>query len=154
MKYLIIKCESLADQYECDANRIPVCITEDKEKYWKLNYEIYSINDDGSFTLVKESDEAGDKGIAIYYWYDRTEDPMKDPPHILEKFPRDKRKTWGLKKVTKYAKKYNFKEKTEFIDSYQDIVREIKNCGCYGDVINGKYTCIGEYRDDRFSIDY
>lgn len=41
MKYLIIKCEELMDAYECDANRIPVCITEDICKYQEYGFEIY-----------------------------------------------------------------------------------------------------------------
>lgn len=58
MKYLIIKCKELADQFECDAERIPICITDDMSKYnYRYGYEIYKINNDGSLTLIKEYDE-------------------------------------------------------------------------------------------------
>lgn len=58
MKYLIVKCKELADQFECDADRTPICITDDISKYhYKYGYEIYKINNNGSLTLIKEYDE-------------------------------------------------------------------------------------------------
>lgn len=58
-KYLIVKCEPLNDQYECDANRIPLCITEDwKSVIPKCEFEVYKINGDGSIgKRVKEWDD-------------------------------------------------------------------------------------------------
>lgn len=53
MKYLIIKCEELADQWECDANRTPVCITDDYSIYG-LGYEVYELQADSTFKLIKE----------------------------------------------------------------------------------------------------
>lgn len=58
---LIVKCDPLDDQYECDANRIPLFVyaeTEAIEKYGdKFGYEIYSIRTDGMLELEKEYDE-------------------------------------------------------------------------------------------------
>lgn len=56
-KYLIIKCEELNDQYECDADREPICLTDDYNKYNKWGYEIYGINDDNSLTKLKSYNE-------------------------------------------------------------------------------------------------
>lgn len=58
-QYLIIQCELLNDQYECDADRIPVCICSEKkakEEYWGREWEWYEIKSDGSLTLVKQYD--------------------------------------------------------------------------------------------------
>ena len=58
-KYLIVKYEPLNDQYECDANRIPLCITEDwKNKAFDCEFEVYEINEDGNICKrVKEWDD-------------------------------------------------------------------------------------------------
>lgn len=53
MKYLIIECEELHDQFECEANRTPVCMTDDFYKFNKIGYEIYKLCDDGTFKLIK-----------------------------------------------------------------------------------------------------
>lgn len=46
-----------SDEYDCTVLRTPLCITDDKQKFWKYGYEIYSINDDGFLTLIKDYDE-------------------------------------------------------------------------------------------------
>ena len=54
-KYLIVRCYSLNDQYECDANRYPVCLTNTPDTYSPTNedfYEIYEIKADGSIGEV------------------------------------------------------------------------------------------------------
>ena len=59
-KYLIVKCEELNDQWECDANRDPLCVIyEDKipNKYKQYGYEIYEIFDNGSLALRQEYDQ-------------------------------------------------------------------------------------------------
>ena len=53
MKYLIIKCIPLSDQYECDADREPVCITNDTTAYEGKSYDIYEIHNDGSLELIQ-----------------------------------------------------------------------------------------------------
>ena len=59
-KYLIVKCEPLNDQYECDANRIPLCITEDwKNKAFDCEFEVYEIDEDGN--ICKRVKEWGDE---------------------------------------------------------------------------------------------
>lgn len=57
MKYLIIKCVSLSDQYECDAYREPVCVTNDITPYEKKSYDIYEIHNDGSLELIQSYED-------------------------------------------------------------------------------------------------
>ena len=62
MKYLVIKCEELSDQYECDAFRKPLCVTDDISKWEaKFGYEIYRICENGKLRLIKEYDDYGRK---------------------------------------------------------------------------------------------
>ena len=55
MKYLIVKCEELNDQWECDAYRTPVYICDKiPNKYKGYGYEHYEIHPNGSLKLVKD----------------------------------------------------------------------------------------------------
>lgn len=58
-KYLVMKCRELDDQYECDVERFPICITDN----WKAF--------DGMFPMeVYEIEENGNIGKRIREWDD------------------------------------------------------------------------------------
>lgn len=63
MKYLIIKCYELSDQYECDADRVPVCVTNNCDSYINYGYEIYEINADGTLTLIQNYYDYEDQSL-------------------------------------------------------------------------------------------
>lgn len=54
MKYLVIKCVELNDQFECDADRIPICVCDNYRKYNKKGYEIYKIGENGELVLIHD----------------------------------------------------------------------------------------------------
>ena len=54
VKYLIVRCDPLSDQYECDANRTPICVTDDYHNYSEDDYEVYAIYKDGRIKIVRE----------------------------------------------------------------------------------------------------
>ena len=54
MKYLIIKCQVLNDQSECDVDRTPLLITDDFDDFDCYDYEIYEIKENGTLELIKE----------------------------------------------------------------------------------------------------
>ena len=58
MKYLIVKCKLLNDQFECEADRRPFCLTDDwkKDRPKKGYYEVYEITPTNKFKLIKEMD--------------------------------------------------------------------------------------------------
>lgn len=54
-KYLIVECNELSDPYECDADRIPLGITDDISLWSRIaGYEIYRIKSDGKVEMVKD----------------------------------------------------------------------------------------------------
>ena len=57
MQYLIVKCTCLNDQWECDADRQPICITENYSYYDEFGYEIYEIDKEGNLKLTREWEE-------------------------------------------------------------------------------------------------
>ena len=53
-RYLIIKCAELSNTFECDANRTPICLTNDFDKFNRYGYEIYEVQKNGEFKLIKD----------------------------------------------------------------------------------------------------
>ena len=51
-KYLIVKCLPLDVQFECDADRTPICLTDNYTDFLEYGYEIYELQDDNSFELI------------------------------------------------------------------------------------------------------
>lgn len=60
-KYLIIKCNELSDQYECDADRFPVCLVDDWADFNKYGYEVYEVLKNNTFKLIKNYELVGKK---------------------------------------------------------------------------------------------
>ena len=54
VNYLIVKCVALCDQWECEYDRTPICITDDYSKYDAEHYEVYAIYKDGRIKLFRE----------------------------------------------------------------------------------------------------
>ena len=52
--YLVVECNELSDQYECDADRTPICVTKNYKRYDRSGYEIYEIMSDGKLKLIKD----------------------------------------------------------------------------------------------------
>lgn len=68
--YLIVECNELSDQYECDADRIPTLIlinpNQSDLKKFKYGYEIYETSADGHLEKIQNYDipfEDGDEEI-------------------------------------------------------------------------------------------
>lgn len=62
MKYLIVECIPLNDQYECEADRIPLRVVDDYSDYQRYGYDIHRILPDGTFECIQD-----------YYDYEREE---------------------------------------------------------------------------------
>jgi hypothetical protein len=137
--YLIVKCEPLNDQYECEADRTPICLTEDYSSYGR-GYEVYEVMKDNSLKLIKEYDEAKERGIAIFI-----SDDFEDftPKHVYEKFSITREEVTA-KKVKKWKSKYHLE------GSVEEILSDIRHCGRYGEDMPNGFLIIGEYSDDVY----
>lgn len=58
--YLVVAATPLADDWETDAEREPLCITTNTDPYDGEGYEVYQIKSDGTLEQIKE------------YWEDYT----------------------------------------------------------------------------------
>lgn len=140
-KYLVIKCDELGDQYECDANRTPVCLTNDVEQFG-YGYEIYEIAQNGALKLVKGYEESREEGMAIVIYELDGDENIIDIP---KKFKDKTRKDFDTpKKIKEVAQMCGFTEDLEV------IANEIKTCGEYGEVVDGAWVVFGDYEDDRY----
>ena len=59
--YVIVKCEELSDQFECDADRIPLLVLvniqpEELKKFKKYGYEIYVATIGGTLKKIQRYD--------------------------------------------------------------------------------------------------
>jgi hypothetical protein len=145
MKYLIIKCKELGDQFECDADRTPICVTNDYSKYG-YGYEVWEIHSNGSLTKIKEYEDSLEEGMALYRWKEEN-DPREEEPEILHK---DKGKTRDITKS--FAKK--LKQEVGFKESVNEIFQDIESRGSHAEELNGYWVVYGEYIDNNFSIGY
>ena len=147
-KYLIVKCEELGDQWECDADRTPVCMTDDYEKFNKWGYEIYELLPHGGFKLVKEYDYSSNEGVAIYKW-NSTETIEDNPPDIIfEKFKNKNRDFFTKSRIKKLKAEYNLTE------TVNNIFKEISCFGSYGEEKDGGWFVIGGYIDDFYYLGF
>ena len=149
MQYLVIKCEELNDQYECDANRVPICITEDISKYG-FGYEIWKIEKNGKLTLHKEYEESTESGMALYKWEDESDldEKILPPPTVVERYANKTRDDFTEAFFRELKAKVNFE------DSVKDIYTDVRQCGSHGETIDGQWVVFGEYNDNQYSLGY
>ena len=70
-KYLIVRCVTLGDQYECDADRTPITMVEDWEKWAKetdvdYRFEVYELLPNGEFELIRHYEELGFQDVSTF----------------------------------------------------------------------------------------
>lgn len=144
-EYLIVKCEALGDQWECDARRIPLCIVNDYSNYG-LGYEVWERKADNSFERIKDYEEALEEGFALYSW-DEDEEETEKP------IVQYKKAGWTRNNITKtFVKK--LKQEVGFRETVKDIFIDIINCGSHGEIINKRWVVFGEYMDSHFTCGY
>lgn len=146
-KYLIIKCDELGDQWECDANRTPVCLTDNYDKYNKRGYEVYQIKTNGTFELIRNYEDITNERMCLYYWNDENTVEEQKPDKIIEikKGNRDNVTTSLIKKI---------KQEYHFTETIKQIERDIRCCGCHSELINNKWVVFGEIFDDWYPYGY
>lgn len=153
MLYLIMRCDELGDQYECDADRTPITLVENW-KDWAKNhtpdyaYEVWQYNNDGTFSCIKDYNDV-EEGMALYYW-DEDEDPEENRPHIIANFPSTTRKSTIPSIVKQTIKKgaYTWNGKT-------GVDNDLSNCGHITWYNKEKrYYVYGEYRGNHYIVGY
>lgn len=100
--YLIMECRELGDQWECDADRSPVTLTEDWKQWYNETkpfypFEIYEFVDN-KFSCIKDYTTSIEKGMAFVYY------TQNDSPVVIEKFPNRTRNSQVPAHIMKRAK--------------------------------------------------
>lgn len=145
MMYLIVECRALNDQFECDADRTPICVTEDYSKYNKYGYEVYEIKEDGSLKLIRDYEDISEEYICVCIWNDLNEvDDRTCEPDEFIKITNGDRNEVTKSMVKKIKKQYGFTE------SLNEIYDFIQWSGDYGEEINGKWIAFGEGFDNSY----
>ena len=142
MKYLIIKCDELNDQYECDANRTPITMTDNWMEWYKKTspdyyFEVYEFKNN-EFILVKDYETSMEQGMAFVMFDDDDEDEFT----IIERFPNFDRNKSMPKALRKRALKG---------EDFDDCLR---NCGYVSWFEKGTLYAYTEYYDNRINTPY
>lgn len=143
MKYLIMKCEELDDQNECDVYREPITMTDNWKEWFKTvkpNYlfEVYEYKNK-EFKCIKEYYSAMEEGMVVV-WFD--EDTPEGEFNVLER----------LVGYSRYdPMPYGIREWAEKCDDFDD---SLKNCGFVSWTEDDKYYAYTEYADNRIYPPY
>lgn len=146
-KYLVVKCDELGDQWECDADRQPICLVEDYGKYDVMGYEIYEIQEDGTFELIRHYNDVERELICVYWWEDaedKFERVEKWKPDKLDVIIEGTREDVTLDLIKKIKIKYHF------ADTVEEIERDIQCSGNHSEMINNEWVVFGETFDEFY----
>lgn len=154
--YLIMGCQELYDQFECDCDRTPLALTdnwqewirinkEETNKYVEYNIEVWEQTEDG-FKVVKPWGEAYDTGMALIY-YRRSENKLI--AHVVRKFSNLERCDNPPEFVKSYLEKH-----TNFEAAEVDTWAELKQDGFIGGFTNTVDEDIIYYYCEYWDYDY
>ena len=159
VKYLIMKCEELFDQYECDAAREPMFLVDDWEKWYHDNlpsykFEVYEFVDDKECTLKKSYEESMDYGMALYFW-DTDDNHEEVAPTVIahyKNYDRNKKvpdKVWEVFRQGAY-----WADGDEYTE--EEFKNDLKGSGyaSWDDKEHQKYWVYGHYEDGRYCLGY
>lgn len=143
MKYLIMKCEELNDQYECDADRTPITMTDNWKTWYKDNnpnycFEVYEYKNN-HFTCVKDYSTSMENGM-VFVWFD--EDTPVCEFNVITRFPNYNRDMPMPKDLYARAK------------MGEDFDDSLSNCGYVSWNEGDRYYAYTEYYDNRISCPY
>ena len=138
MKYLIMKCEELSDQYEYDANRSPVTLTNDWQAWYEntqpnYQFEVYKIINN-EFTLIKEYETPIKEGMVFAFYPDDSETAT-----AIKKFPGMSRHDTVPEEIMKRIAN----------GEDADEIECLENCGYISWFENNVVYCWTEYYDNR-----
>lgn len=146
-KYLIVECVELGDQWECDADRTPICVVDDYSKYSDGGYDIYKINSDGSLTLIQDYTKCKTY-FAVCRWDDLDSLEEVDPDFVLRLEKIESRDDF-TKEMCK-----TFKELYHFEDDVEEIYTDLIQTGEHAEEIDGQWVVIGEVIGKRYPLGY
>lgn len=142
MQYLIVRCDELGDQWECDCDRTPIQLTEDWKEWYKTNkpdyrFEVYKY-ENNEFEIIKDYETSMEEGMALYYWEEDEDDLAA--PHVVKKWPNRTREDSIPKEVLRFKKFFE-----------EDYKLYLKCGGAFSYSKDNRLYVYGEYRDSIYS---
>lgn len=143
MKYLIMKCEELRDQYECDAARTPITMTDNWKTWYKDNnpdyyFEVYEYKNN-HFTCIKDYTTSTENGM-VFVWFD--ENTPEYEFNVITRFPDYNRDMPIPKDLYARAK------------MGEDFEDALSNCGYISWNEGDTYYAYTEYHDNHICCPY
>lgn len=146
MKYLIVKCVELGDQWECDADRVPMYMTDDWESNMPKDYrfEVYEVQTNGTLEKIKDYDFPMESGM-VWGYYDNI---RSNNFHILTKYKDRTREDKIPKKIRTILR-----EETDCVEVSSSWVRSSGYISGIAEK-DDKFYVYGEYSDNIMPIGY
>lgn len=153
--YLIMRCDELSDQWECDADRTPIAIVDDWKKWFDeqkpLDYlfEVYEW-DGKNMTNVKDLYIPMDEGMVLCFWEDGSIDDAR--PVILQQWSGRTREDKIPHSVWIEISEFLASDDNVAGDTYKTVMDSIKSTGEYSwqtETDDGLFV-YGEYSDNRY----
>ena len=151
--YLIVKCEELNDQYECDADRTPITLTENWGAWFSevtpdYAFEVYELRDN-EFVRIKDYDTPIESGMALYYW---TSEQMNSnamgKPTVVQKWKNATRNKSMPKQIYARAKKF-------YVGTDAQMKHGLTNCGYVAwEDDKENWWVYGEYYDSMYTTGF
>lgn len=142
MKYLIVECRTLCDQFECDAYRRPLCMVDEWKgtKYDVEGYEVYEVQADGFFKQVREYDAIGEEGYALVYYK-----IFNDIPVIIKKWKNMTSDEAANELVTNLKEYFPFEDFTE-----DEVLDYFRGNNEWSEQVGDKWYAFGQYWDNNY----
>ena len=146
MKYLIVKCDELGDQFECDADRTPMFMTDDWVNNYPKDYrfEVWKLLENGTFKCIKSYEDSMEKGMFFGYivpggdYFDNPDDLV-----VLKKFPNKTKNEKCPKDIMKTLKSKKY---------FEDCLKDSGYITGFNDDEN--FYIYGTYSDNTYSVGY
>ena len=144
MKYLVVECTPLYDQWESDANRMPLCMVDEWKGtiYDAEGFEVYEVQANGFFKQVREYDTVGEAGYALVY-YEISD--IESTPIIVKKWKDMISDEAASELVTNLKKYFPFVDFTE--NEVLDYFRENNE---WSEQVGDKWYAFGRYWDNNY----
>jgi len=138
-----MKCTELGDQWECDADRSPLCLTENWIDWYhrtkpNFPFEVYEVLPNNHFNKVKSYEDSMEEGM-VFGWWDADE-----KFHIIKKWKNKSRRERMPIEVEKYLRKV----------PNEEVDNSLRNCGYISFEKSDKFYVYGEYHDSHYPTGY
>lgn len=145
MKYLVVECVTLYNQYECDADRTPICMVDEWKdtKYDAEGYEIYEVQPNGFLERIRRYTEIHEDGFALVF-YDGGDDEFLFPT-VIKKWKDMSFDDAEKELITNLKEYFPFEDYTD-----EEVLYYFRGSNEWSEQVGDKWYVFGPYWDNHY----